>query len=95
VTELQALRLELDKIDSELVKLFERRMALSLAVGRYKKANRMAVLDSKREADVLESRMQMCTDESGADDVRKLYECIMALSREKQTKLLLEEGPNA
>ena len=57
--ELAQIRQELDEIDREMVKLFERRMTLCREVARTKLAQGKPVLDASREAQVLESRAAM------------------------------------
>ena len=84
------LRQELDEIDREMVKLFERRMTLCREVARTKLAQGKPVLDASREAQVLESRAAMLTDASLAEAVQALYREMMALSRQEQEKLLRE-----
>ena len=80
--ELAQIRQELDEIDREMVKLFERRMT-KLAQGK-------PVLNASREAQVLESRAAMLTDASLVEAVQALYREMMALSRQEQEKLLRE-----
>ena len=80
--ELAQIRQELDEIDREMVKLFERRMTLCREVARTKLAQGKPVLDASREAQVL--------DASLAEAVRALYREMMALSRQEQEKLLRE-----
>ena len=77
--ELAQIRQELDEIDREMVKLFERRMTQG-----------KPVLDASREAQVLESRAAMLTDASLVEAVQALYREMMALSRQEQEKLLRE-----
>ena len=79
--ELAQIRQELDEIDREMVKLFERRTKL---------AQGKPVLDASREAQVLESRAAMLTDASLVEAVQALYREMMALSRQEQEKLLRE-----
>lgn len=92
MTELDTLRLKLDEIDRRMVALFEERMAVSCDIGRVKIKNGMPVRDEKREAAVLLSRANLCEDESLKAKVQTLYECILAMSRERQTALFFKEG---
>ena len=87
--ELAQIRQELDEIDREMVKLFERR-TLCREVARTKLAQGKPVLDASREAQVLESRAAMLTDASLVEAVQALYREMMALSRQEQEKLLRE-----
>ena len=71
--ELAQIRQELDEIDREMVKLFERRMTLCREVARTKLAQGKPVLDASREAQVLESRAARLTDASLVEAVQALY----------------------
>lgn len=90
--ELEDVRAELDRVDRELVRLFEKRMALSREVARCKLAHGLPVLDAAREEQVLDSRVSMLNNPALGEDVRTLYVCIMALSRAEQERLLKEAG---
>ncbi|MGN0777598.1 MAG: chorismate mutase [Aristaeellaceae bacterium] len=90
--ELQEIRAELDAVDRELVRLFEKRMSLSGEVARYKLAHGLPVLDAAREEQVLASRAAMLDNPALAEDVRRLFGCIMGLSRAEQERLLKEAG---
>lgn len=92
--DLQETRLALDAVDREIVRLFEERMNLARDVAEYKIARGMPVLDRSREQQVLDSRCAMLQDGYWAAPVRELYECIMALSRAEQQKLV-EEADHA
>lgn len=90
MTELEMLRGELDQVDRELVRLFEKRMGLCRAVARYKLERDMPVLDRSREAQVLASRCAMLADPCWTDATRALFEAIMALSRAEQQACMEE-----
>ncbi len=90
--ELEEIRKELDAVDQDLVRLFERRMQLSREVAAYKQARGLPVLDEKREAQVLASRAAMAEDADLAPAVQALFTTIMALSREQQRQSM-REGP--
>ena len=51
--DLNQCRAELDVIDAQLVRLFEKRMQVVRDVARYKQAHNMNILDSSRENAVL------------------------------------------
>lgn len=93
--DLEQVRLELDAVDREIVRLFEQRMVLSRDVVAYKMAHGMPVLDSSREEKVLSSRMAMLEDAHWAESVRSLYEEIMRLSRKEQQRILEEAEQHA
>ena len=56
--DLGKLREQIDGIDSELVEVLNKRMRISREIGRYKRENRMPVLQSSRFSDVVSSRVK-------------------------------------
>ena len=50
---LDELRVEIDKIDDQLIKLFQERMDVAVKIGEYKKNNNIPVLNSQREREKL------------------------------------------
>ena len=88
--ELTELRQELDRLDRELVALFERRMDVSREVARYKIAHGLPVLDRSREDQVIASRTAMLNDADLAPSLRALYDTILSLSRQEQEKCFRE-----
>ena len=86
--ELEELRRELDEVDRELVRLFERRMALAGRVAACKIAAGRPVLDRTREEAVLASRAAMLENHAWEAEVRQLYETLMALSRGEQQRIM-------
>lgn len=91
--ELAELRAELDVLDTELVRLFEKRMGIAREVAAYKQAKGMNVLDSSREQQVLDSRAAKLENKAWEPDVRRLFTEIMAMSRAEQERFL-KEAPN-
>ena len=88
--ELEDIRKELDEVDRGIVALFETRMDLAQQVAAYKIAHGMPVLDRSREEAVLASRQAMLKNPAWGEDIRALYEEIMALSRAAQEKCIRE-----
>lgn len=88
--ELADIRKDLDQVDREIVALFEKRMGLAAQVAQYKIARDMPVLDRSREEIVLASRASMLENSRFSGEVRELFECIMALSRREQERLVKE-----
>ena len=88
--ELADIRKELDAVDRDIVHLFEQRMGLVEQVAAYKISKGIPVLDTSREAQVLDSRAAMLEQARFDGDVRVLFECIMALSRKEQERLMKE-----
>ncbi len=90
--DLNELRREIDRIDRQMVALFEQRMAVTQQVGRYKLANNIPVLDRSREEQVLAEKIALLEDKTLSTDVTELFETIMAISR-RQQQALLDEDP--
>ena len=86
--EIAELRLQLDEIDRELVKLFERRMAVSRLVAAYKKEKGLPVLDAAREQQVIATRLQWLADKGLEAPLQALFAEIMRLSRLEQESAL-------
>jgi len=51
--DLSKMRIEIDEIDNQLMRLLERRYQLSKIIGVHKKKNNVQVLDLKREHEIL------------------------------------------
>ena len=85
-------RNEIDEIDSQIVELFERRMRLSEEVAGYKLRSGMAVLDTRREKEKIESVTEKAHGEFNKKGMKELITQIMALSRKKQYQLMTSHG---
>ncbi|MBF0775928.1 chorismate mutase [Streptococcus azizii] len=81
-------REKIDQIDREIVRLFEERMQTALEVVAIKKAEGLPVLDSGREAQVLEKVSSYLNDLALREPLIELYTEIMRLSRAYQQKQL-------
>ena len=78
--DINELRMQIDAIDDQLVKLFVARMAVSEKIGAYKRANGLPVLDAARE----EAKLQDIAAKSGpemAGYTCALYNKLFELSR--------------
>ncbi len=86
--ELTECREKLDKIDTQIVALFEERMQISEEVAAYKAAHDLPVLDAKREAQKLEAIRNLVKDPANREEAVKLFEKIMELSRNRQEQII-------
>ncbi len=84
--DLNEIRKEINEIDEQLIKLFVRRMNCAKDVGEYKKANNIAVLNEKREREILD-RVYAQSGEYG-DYARNFFACIMEQSRALQYDMI-------
>ena len=77
--DLSEIRVDIDKIDTELIELFKKRMNCAKEVGLYKKANNIPVLNQQRENEILDSVAER-GGEYGSH-ARLFFSNIMELSR--------------
>lgn len=90
--ELAELRLEIDKIDRQMVELFEQRMGISREVAEYKVAVGKRILDKERENQKIEAVKALTHNEFNRHGVEELYKQLMAMSRKLQYQLMEEQA---
>ncbi len=93
MNELEELRRRIDEIDPQIVALYEERMDVCKKVGMYKLRNRIPVLDSGREIELLKGKADLVKEQEMKPYVIALFEQIMAQSRMIQTKLINAWSP--
>ena len=81
---LDLLRKQIDDIDSKILELFTSRMTVSKAIGDYKKAHKIPILDTQREKEILDTRKQACQDKGFWPYLESLIKEMMRLSKEYQ-----------
>ena len=90
--DLLRIREDIDRIDDEIVRLFEERMALAEAVAEFKIETGKPVFDKTRE----DEKLSKLTDEGSTAfnkrGVQELFSQIMSISRKRQYQLLTEKG---
>lgn len=79
-------RKELDGIDRELVKLFERRIGIARQIGAIKKEANLPVFDASREKDILAARRTLLEDPELGDSIEAFFKLLMQLSKAAQRK---------
>ena len=89
---LEELRTELDAIDDQLVKLYEKRMEVCEAVGEYKVHAGRKVYDRQRENEKMADVASKVDGEFNKKGVRELYRQLMSMSRKLQYRQLVEAG---
>lgn len=90
--DLSELREEIDRIDREIVALYQERMKIAAQVAAYKIETGKKVLDREREASKLAVLTALGDSEFNRYGIRELFEQIMAMSRKRQYQLLTEHG---
>ncbi len=84
--DINELRLKIDNVDKEMVRLFEERMEIAKEIKEYKIANNLPTLDAKRERDKLSAISDM-SSENMRDYTKTLYSLMFELSRSYQDSL--------
>ncbi len=85
---LEEARIEINAVDKELAQLFEKRMRASEKVAAYKKANGLPILDSAREAAVIERGASLIEDETLREYYVQFLKSTMRISRDYQGRIL-------
>ncbi len=85
---LKKAREDINRIDREIVRLFEERMTAVASVAAYKAENGLPILDAKREREVIEKGISCLKDASLSPYYERFQEGLMAVSRERQTEIL-------
>lgn len=73
MNQLEILRNELDNIDLEIIKLYEKRMEIVKKVINFKINNNLPILDSSRESKMLENNLQKINNL----EFKKYYEDVL------------------
>lgn len=92
MTDLQECRKQIDRLDKEILELFEKRMKVCEDVAQYKIETGKQVLDSERERQKLEALEGQAHGAFNALGIREVFQQIMAISRKRQYQLLTANG---
>lgn len=79
-------RAEIDAIDKELIKLFEKRMNVVLNVARYKKENNMEIFQNGREEEVINKAVNNIVNKDYEKEVKEFITSTMEISRGLQKR---------
>ncbi len=86
---LQALRQQIDKVDTELLELYAKRMSIARQIGQYKKEHSMPVVQESRYNDLMKSRVATAVDMGlSADFMRTVLQAIHEESVHQQLEIL-------
>jgi chorismate mutase / prephenate dehydratase len=84
MTELSELRKKLDEIDSDIVKLYEKRMSVVNDVAEYKSRSGKAIYDKSREEEKIASLESLTDGDFNKTAVKELFTQLMVISRRYQ-----------
>jgi chorismate mutase len=86
---LEKLRTEIDKIDQELIDILARRMSVVEEIGKYKKANRITILQLKRWNQIIRERVEAGQHLGlSREFLMKLLEAVHEESIQRQTDVM-------
>ena len=90
--DLKNYREQLDRIDRQLISLYEKRMDVCGKVADYKVAEGLKILDRDRELEKLSGVRKLVSDENNLTGAEELMALMMSISRKLQYKKLSEAG---
>lgn len=82
--DLEFLRNEIDRIDKELVNLFEKRMDIVLKMVEYKRKNNLDIYDKSREEEVIEKNLLGLKNKSYKKYLKEFIQETMNISKKLQ-----------
>lgn len=85
---LDQLRKDLNVIDKEIMRLFEKRFEVTEEVGAYKKENNMVILQPERETEILDRLSDELSSSPFKAYILEIYKCIFSESRKQQQKYI-------
>lgn len=88
MSKLERARIEINRVDREMAKLFEERMKAVEDVIKYKIENNMEILDSKREKEVIEKNKEFITEQKYEKYYVDFIINMMKISKEYQKAIL-------
>lgn len=85
---LENLREEINSIDEEMTRLFEKRMETALKIAEYKKENNIPVLNQSREDEVIRKNIGYLQNKHFEGALEEFFTNLMSISRKLQAKEL-------
>jgi len=85
--DLNDFRQKMDKIDDEIVRLFEQRMDVSSEIAQYKLANNLPVHNPAREQEKIQE-LSAKVKKGRESDISALYSLLFELSRANQERVI-------
>jgi chorismate mutase/prephenate dehydratase len=85
--DMKKLRAQIDKIDAQILALYEERMDVVRAIGEYKIENDLPVYDAAREDEKLDKVFADVKNRQYADGAAQLFITLMQASRELQEEM--------
>lgn len=90
VDRISELREIIDSIDAQLVPLLEKRLQCSVAIGKEKNADHVAMYDEKREQAILDKVSNLVVDHRLEMEINQIFRELLVISKQTQLKLMNE-----
>lgn len=72
---------KIDKLDAELVKLFEQRLDIVTTIACYKKQHNLAIADIGREQEIIQHVTKLLHNPVYAPQLTEFFECLMKITK--------------
>ncbi len=92
MSDLEKIRRKIDKIDKELVKLFEKRMGIVLRVADHKERYNKPITHEERELEVLNNCKKSLKNKKYEEELEEFFVCLMSISRKVQSETLNKQN---
>lgn len=89
--ELKQARLEINKLDKEIVRLLEKRFDLVREIGNYKRKHNLPIYDEDRERQVIESCLTFLENEEYSKFIDDIYLQIMKTCKDIQNNIRTDQ----
>jgi chorismate mutase / prephenate dehydratase len=90
MADLDDYRSKIDELDKEITRLFEERMDTVINIANYKKDNNLPIFNRDREDEVIEKNVGYLKNKDYAEEKRKFFIALMEVSRELQSRKMVE-----
>ena len=90
MADLDDYRVKIDELDKEITRLFEERMDTVIKIANYKKENNLPIFNRDREDEVIEKNVGYLKNNDYAEETRKFFVSLMEVSRELQSRKMIE-----
>jgi chorismate mutase len=88
--QITSLRKNIDKLDKNIIELISERFKITNNIGKLKKDNNIKVFDNNRENELYIKIKKYNNNILSEDDIVIIYKTIISLSKNKQSKLLVQ-----
>lgn len=89
---LKRMRKQIDKIDAELVKILAKRFKITKQIRKYKKINKLPLIDRKRENYILETKVKLAKRlKLDSDLTKNIFMLISGKTKKTRTRKIIQK----